>query len=496
VEQVLITSRSRPPQSESLKSSKCVSVQVAFHRDTAGSMSAGPGWARVGGVGLAPLTRTRSRSCSPARGGGGITRTCSRSHSPPAAGGGVRPARLREIVRNARTNPPGPPAAERIPIRYVKPLTADAPGPSSGTSPPQLHGRPMLRKSLSHSFVSRGSDSVEGRAGGMLQAQAQQRSEQPRGKLSVARSGHGVRHAPRGPGRPARAATSEEEAASDVKGALGTHLERSRFVMDKSSRIRDAMVRKLQRARHVLGAAGDDGDKDAGELDGDGLQRKETVQNVRSVDQFPARLSSLVLASGFATTITPCTRKTDTTSRPPACSESTINDDEHGMEMSDWKLDQILLEAHRVEKDSVDWGMVQKMLDRSDQSSRRLEGADDSCPLSHPGFCGSALPVPGRTCSRSHSPVARPEYSPNVGDLESDSLRLKSPRSLRSRLACVTVTEGDHFKRKEATETSSLRAPRKLLSPGGRCPGGPESSLTKTPDKGFGGRIFRGILWQ
>lgn len=238
---------------------------------------------------------------------------------------------------------------------------------------------------------------MEGRAGAKLQTQTQQRSE--RGKPSVASSSNGVRAAPGGPGGPAGLATRGKEAASDAKGELETLRERERFAIDKSDRVRDIMLRKLQRARRVLHA--NNGDTDAVDPAGDELQQKEppkAEQEIRPVNprQGLARLSSFVLrgTSGFATTITPCACESDkdvtspeTPLGPPAASEFVASDEEHGMEMSDWKLDQILLEAHQVEQTHVDWGMVQKMFDRSERS-RRLEGAGNSFPE----FCGEGMP--------------------------------------------------------------------------------------------------------
>ena len=344
------------------------------------------------------MSRTRSRSCSPAGGAaagqppapspGVITRTRSRSHSPVPTGSGVRPARLREIVKNARVPvhaEAGPGATlrvcaasvsasmERNPIRYAKPGTS---------SRLQQHSRSMLhlRKSLSHSIVSHESDSTE-RA-----ALFPRQSSEPLAMLQ--KNKPSAQGGARGGGLGTRGRLLRDGGLASPQDAGGVERREELIsasacaAVDKSDRIKDSMLRKLQRARRVLDTSTqrsvrdasatsherepqDEAGREAGQASGG---RKDAARLVtKDLDQCRARLSSLVLANSFVKTLSSKKESVSPEAPPgPTNAEHEQGEEEEeeeegqGTEMSDWALNQILMQYHTDDNaDFLDWNVVQ-----------------------------------------------------------------------------------------------------------------------------------------
>ena len=305
-----------------------------------------------------------------------------------STGSGVRPARLRELVKNARVPlhaEAGTPASrstlkacaasvsasmERNPIRYAKPGTSSRLQQSSCS---MLH----LRKSLSHSIVSRESDSTERaalfpRESSEPLAMLQQKNK-PLARGGAREWGLGTRgKLLRDGGLPSPQDAGGVERRQEVISASAC------AAVDKSDRIKDSMLRKLQRARRILDTSTQRSDRDvsassherdpqdeagmeAGKASGG---RKDAARLVtKDLDQCRARLSSLVLANRFVKTLS--SKKESVSPEAPGPTDAAPEqgegeEDSQGTEMSDWALNQILMQYHTDDNaDFLDWNVVQ-----------------------------------------------------------------------------------------------------------------------------------------
>ena len=206
------------------------------------------------------MSRTRRKSCSPAAPSspvpGVVPRTRSRSHSPVPTCAGVRPARLRELVKNARIpSREGPGLSseslqsrgatsvgtDRNPIRYGKPATS---------SRLLQHSRSMvhLRKSLSLPIESQASDSSAGVSKESYKSlDPLAKLQKPSARDAVGDTGGGAMGV-KGQMMQGRL-PSPQDAASDAREELSG---RARTAMDKSDRIKGAMGIITQAGRTSL----------------------------------------------------------------------------------------------------------------------------------------------------------------------------------------------------------------------------------------------------